>query len=176
MDFTGGAIKLVIHINKHNLKKLANWLVVILYLAIIFTFSNQNGIQSNNVSHEIVREVKEHTPVSEVIPKSIYKLRLDWNLILRKAAHFSEYFILFLLFFRALILGKMRVKKSFIVSLALCIFYALLDEFHQTFILGRTPRITDVMLDTSGAALALILLYFRKVIKSSFCTYYKKLF
>ena len=166
----------MIYINKHTVKKIINWLIIIIYLAIIFTFSNQNGIQSNQISKEIVKEVKETVPFTHTIQKNLHFEKPDWNYILRKTAHFTEYLILAFLFFRALIYCRVRAKKSFIIVLALCILYALLDEFHQTFVMGRTPRITDVMIDISGAVLALILLYFKKVIKVKFHTFYKKLF
>ena len=32
--------------------------------------------------------------------------------------------------------------------------YASLDEFHQSFVPGRTPAVTDVLLDTTGGAAA----------------------
>jgi VanZ family protein len=32
--------------------------------------------------------------------------------------------------------------------------YASLDEFHQAFVPGRTPAVTDVLIDTTGGATA----------------------
>ena len=32
--------------------------------------------------------------------------------------------------------------------------YAAIDEFHQSFVPGRTPAISDVLLDTTGGAAA----------------------
>ena len=32
--------------------------------------------------------------------------------------------------------------------------YASLDEFHQSFVPGRTPAVSDVLLDTTGGAAA----------------------
>jgi VanZ family protein len=36
--------------------------------------------------------------------------------------------------------------------------YAALDEFHQSFVPGRTAAVTDVLLDTSGGAAAQLLI------------------
>ena len=47
---------------------------------------------------------------------------------IRKLAHFTEYLIL-------------------------CILYAFTDEYHQTFINGRTGQILDVLIDSSGSLL-----------------------
>ncbi len=40
------------------------------------------------------------------------------------------------------------------VSLLLCLLYGISDEFHQSFIPGRYPSITDIVADVFGAALA----------------------
>ena len=70
-----------------------------------------------------------------------------WDYIAKKIAHVTEYAILFLLILRA-------TKKNWILSILLTIAYAVTDEFHQSFIPGRTPAIYDIGLDTSGANIA----------------------
>lgn len=64
---------------------------------------------------------------------------------IRKAAHFTEYGILFLLLIR----GPMRGHT--LMALAACAAYALLDEGHQMFVPERTASMYDVALDFSGA-------------------------
>jgi VanZ family protein len=64
---------------------------------------------------------------------------------IRKAAHFTEYGILFLLLIR----GPMRGHTVW--ALAACAAYALLDEGHQMFVPERTASMYDVALDFSGA-------------------------
>lgn len=74
---------------------------------------------------------------------------------IRKCAHFTEYFILSLLLLRA-IRGENRGLRLAWALLAIAIVacYASLDEFHQSFVPGRTPAVTDVMIDTSGGIAA----------------------
>jgi VanZ family protein len=74
---------------------------------------------------------------------------------IRKCAHFTEYFILSLLLLRG-IRGENRGTKLAWALLAIAIVacYASLDEFHQSFVPGRTPAVTDVMIDTSGGIAA----------------------
>jgi VanZ family protein len=38
----------------------------------------------------------------------------------------------------------------------IAILYAATDEFHQSFTPGRTPRVTDVMIDAAGAAMGMV--------------------
>ena len=41
----------------------------------------------------------------------------------------------------------------------LCTCYAATDEFHQIFVPGRTPKVTDVMIDSAGAALGIGMMF-----------------
>jgi VanZ family protein len=63
----------------------------------------------------------------------------------RKAAHFTNYAILFWL----LVSGPMRDRPY--RALGLCVLYAFLDEGHQMFVPDRTPSLYDVALDSTGA-------------------------
>ena len=78
--------------------------------------------------------------------------------VIRKSGHFTEYFILSLLLLHALRAGT----RDFGLRWALIVIfivagYAALDEFHQSFVPGRTAAVTDVLLDTSGGAAAQLL-------------------
>jgi VanZ family protein len=64
---------------------------------------------------------------------------------LRKAAHFTNYAILFWL----LVSGPMRERPY--LAFGLCVVYALLDEGHQMFVPNRGPSLYDVALDSTGA-------------------------
>jgi VanZ family protein len=65
--------------------------------------------------------------------------------LIRKAAHFTNYAILFWLLIRGPMAGRPYV------ALGLCVAYAMLDEGHQIFVPGRTASLYDVALDSSGA-------------------------
>jgi VanZ family protein len=65
--------------------------------------------------------------------------------LIRKAAHFTNYGILFWLLIRGPMAGRPYT------ALALCVCYAFLDEGHQILVPGRTPSLYDVALDSSGA-------------------------
>jgi VanZ family protein len=85
---------------------------------------------------------------------------LHWNKFLRKCGHVGEYSVLALLT-AYLFLGSRRPalrRRWWIWSLAVVVVFASTDEFHQTFVPGRTGQISDVALDTAGGAAALTLL------------------
>lgn len=74
---------------------------------------------------------------------------------IRKCAHFTEYFILSWLILRG-IRGDNKITKVqwALLTIALVAGYAGLDEFHQSFVPGRTAAFRDVLIDTSGGIAA----------------------
>jgi len=80
--------------------------------------------------------------------------------LFRKCGHLTEYAILALLVWRALhrpVKNERRPWRWDEAGLALAIVfcYAATDEFHQIYVPTRTPLISDVLIDTSGGAIAL---------------------
>jgi VanZ family protein len=71
-----------------------------------------------------------------------------WDLILRKAAHMTEYGLLWFLWHRAL--GYRRPA----VAAAIAIAYAATDELHQHFVTGRHGTPVDVLIDATGVGIA----------------------
>ncbi len=71
-----------------------------------------------------------------------------WDLLLRKAAHLTEYAILAVL--------ARRATGSSPWAFSLAVAYAASDEFHQTFVRGRHGTPIDVGIDAVGAALGLM--------------------
>ena len=71
-----------------------------------------------------------------------------WDLVLRKAAHLTEYAILAALLRRA--------TGSYGWAFMLAVAYAATDEFHQTFVRGRHGSPIDVGIDAIGVSLGLM--------------------
>lgn len=70
-----------------------------------------------------------------------------WDLLLRKAAHMTEYAILMILL--------LRTQIPVWLALVLGVLYASSDEWHQTFVEGRHGAPLDVAIDTVGLLLGL---------------------
>jgi len=93
---------------------------------------------------------------------SFHKLQaspVGWqDFVIRKTAHFLEYAVLCLLYFRGLKnTTKISFRKSLFLAFLMAVFYALTDEFHQTKVNGRTGRIFDIGIDSLGAFVGMIL-------------------
>lgn len=81
------------------------------------------------------------------------------HFLTRKAAHFTEYAVLAFLARRAFVASS-RVLVSqhwFQLGLLLVVVYALLDEFHQSFVPSRTASIYDSAIDVAGGLTVLLL-------------------
>ena len=82
------------------------------------------------------------------------------QLTIRKTGHLTEYAVLALLLWRALRQPvphdprpwSWRTARH---ALLLAALYAASDEFHQAFVPSRDAAVTDVLIDTLGAALGL---------------------
>lgn len=120
---------------------------------IIFGFSSQDGEESGNLSSEITRFMLERLPIenNELILKRTES-------VIRKIAHFSIYALVGFLLMTLISTYPVKENKRILISLGVGILYATSDEIHQAFVPGRSPQITDVVLDTIGVLVGIILL------------------
>ena len=81
------------------------------------------------------------------------------HFLIRKASHFTEYAILALLARRAFVTSSRAFihRRWFELGLLLVTCYALLDEFHQSFVPSRTASIYDSALDVAGGLTVLLI-------------------
>lgn len=106
-------------------KTLYLWLPVLTWSVVIFLFSNRSSIHTTDF--------------------------YLGDFILKKSAHLLEYGMFSTLIYRALINSGVDKKKAMWVAVLVCFMYGASDEYHQSFIAGRTPTVRDVLIDTSGA-------------------------
>jgi VanZ family protein len=126
------------------------WLLLLAWMALIFFFSHQDKEQSGKVSQMVLWMLQQlHIDLERVSP-----VRATW--LVRKLAHLTIYFILYLFAFRTIRLYK-PLRQSLWLGLLLIFLYAVSDEFHQTFIPGRVGLAADVGIDTLGGSLGLLL-------------------
>ena len=75
------------------------------------------------------------------------------NLMARKAGHVVGYALLGLAFLHALVPQGAAALRAAVIAVALATGYGATDEFHQGFVPGRGPAVTDVLIDMVGASL-----------------------
>ena len=136
------------------------WVPVLIWLAVIFSASGDraSGQHSSRIIEPILRWL-----VPDISPK---KLSVIVHAV-RKTAHVTEYAILALLLFRAVANVGRSVRaapsafpvRAALFAFALAVLYAMTDEFHQTFVPSRTGQVSDVFIDSFGAAAGLLALW-----------------
>lgn len=91
----------------------------------------------------------------------------DLHHFIRKNAHFFIYLVLGVLVKVALMNSGIRGFKAIGIGLAICVGYAFSDEFHQSFVPGRGAQLSDVVIDSCGAGLGMVLqiLLFKYLLK-----------
>ena len=76
----------------------------------------------------------------------------NYELSIKKGGHALGY----LLLGRAYLYGLGRGKKAPWLAWGFAILYACTDEFHQSFVPGRSPSLVDVGIDTVGTFVGLL--------------------
>jgi len=116
----------------------AEWLSLAIWAAVAFTFSTSAFSGANTLA--------TNTTILRWLFPAISSLSASvGNVLIRKAAHFVEFAILFWLLVRGPFKGRP------FAAIALCVGCALLDEGHQLFVAGRISSLHDVALDSTGA-------------------------
>ncbi|MBP7862925.1 VanZ family protein [bacterium] len=108
------------------------WILVIVWMGVIFAFSHQANSS-------------EKTAV----------VFGGFNIFARKMGHISEFGALYLLLRQAL-RKHIDIKKATYLAVLLAILFAASDEWHQSFVPGRSACVEDVMLDSSAVLVAFL--------------------
>lgn len=132
-----------------TLQKTLRFLAVGLWMWLIWIFGSKDFSASETFS--IIRSIINF--FFPGWPDANLEMMRFLHITSRKIAHFLEYGILSLLWHRAL-LGKSRT----LLSIAFSVFWACVDEYHQSFIPNRTASIEDVGIDSLGIIAAQIMI------------------
>ncbi len=79
------------------------------------------------------------------------------DLVARKIAHAAVYALLCACWWRIAVALGVPLPRAVALALLLTVAYAISDEWHQSFVPGRSASGIDVAIDTAGATLAALL-------------------
>lgn len=88
-------------------------------------------------------------------PKLPYPEDLNGRLV-SIAGHLTVYAVLAVLFWWALGISQLTASRRAIIAVGLATLYGFVDEWHQSFVPGRTPDGFDIVTDLVGATLAML--------------------
>ena len=125
--------------------------LTVIFVTVIFYFSSKTGTASNAESGRIVKLIR---PIIDPEGKMTDE---EIQYIVRKTAHFTEYFILGALLSAIALIIPLKFPTPWIfMSLFATLFTAVTDEYIQSLV-ERTSLVSDVILDFSGGISANIL-------------------
>ena len=122
------------------------WVLTVLIMVLIFLFSSQEAVNSQNTSEGFTKRIlslsNKFNSLTELEQQNII---VNVQYFVRKAAHFSVFASLGLCLFSAI---NLTFKNRFLwlYSFLISALYAISDEVHQLFVLGRSCRIGDMLL------------------------------
>ena len=130
---------------------LSRYLPLIAWLAFI-SYASSASFSAGNTSRII------GPLVLWLFPNTSPETLLTIHFITRKLAHLTEYAILGLLAARAFRTSPRPAIRDrwFLISATLVVAYALLDEYHQSFVPSRTGTVYDSFIDMAGGITALL--------------------
>ena len=146
-----------LNLNSDLVKFIRYWIPVIIWCCIICWMSTET-FSSEQTSRFIMPVI--HFLFHWLSPQGADLMH--W--MIRKSGHFTVYFIFGLLLFRAFY-GVSLQKRSLylaVYSVIILIFFAMIDELHQSFIPSRTCLLSDVAIDSAGGIFAQVAIVFRK--------------
>ncbi|MGN0165716.1 MAG: VanZ family protein [Lachnospiraceae bacterium] len=146
--------------------------LTVLWMGMIFLFSHKEGESSGEISRSAGNLLCEiFVPDYEDLNSEEKEQMVESiNYPLRKMAHMLEYLLLGLLLSGAMI-GEIKgvTPVKLIPVFGTAVLYAASDEYHQLFVPGRTGKFTDVLIDSAGVLIGLVIFYLifhrKKVIK-----------
>ena len=133
------------------------WLPPVIWMVVIFSASGDSA--------SMVHSSRLFEPLMRWLFPWLAQGRIEEiHYIVRKCVHLAEFSILALLLWQAIRHTQITVTRRWLwsqsgLALALVLFYAASDEFHQTFVPGRTGQVSDVLVDTAGGAIGLGVLW-----------------
>ena len=130
-----------------TLSRILRTIPMLAMMIIIYSFSAGTGEESGSLS----------LAIAQWVSKMLEKVNIDvsaqvLHLPIRKLAHMSEYAVLAI----TVMWAVYGVKRRYLVALVVSVLYAISDECHQLFVSGRAGTPVDVLIDSAGVIVGLV--------------------
>ena len=150
------------------MKKFFSIILCILWMMFIYYNSSQDGTSSNGFTYKIENSnnIKVYSSPNNVISSLLNKDRVSLNNLLRKFAHVMEFLILSILLCNAFFTCGIKGRNPIVYVLFITLFYAVLDEYHQIYVIGRYSSVKDVLIDFIGGIIGMIVYYIQYYLRA----------
>lgn len=142
-----------------TLLKPLSFLPALLIMYMIFSFSSQTGTESGQLSYKVSQKLVQAGAI--LLDRDLSQAEIDmyaekYHTPVRKLAHMTEYCILAISLSIPLYAYGVRGIWLVLLAGAVCVGFAGLDEYHQSFVADRGPSVKDVCIDSVGALIGII--------------------
>jgi VanZ family protein len=140
-----------------------SFLPALFMMSVIFSFSAQDGTTSGNLSYKVSEIIVESANEAFDLNWSDSEIHYYIERIhhpVRKLAHMTEYFLLAVSVSLPLYVYGVRGLWLPILAGGICVGFAALDEYHQSFVAGRGPSVKDVCIDSIGVLIGVLMVQF----------------
>lgn len=138
-----------------SMKKTIKLILLLCWMGLIFFLSAQVAEESTITTNFVIEILYKIYSVFNKVDMETFINSIFTPV--RKIAHFSEFTILGVLIY--LNLKEYRRNRVVLLSIAFSCLYAISDEIHQIFVPGRFCAIGDMLIDTCGAALGVLIIH-----------------
>ncbi len=134
-----------------NIKKVISIILVIIWMSVVFLFSNQQGEKSGGTSRKVsaivVNIINIQNKYNEIEKEELINILEP---IIRKLAHYTIYMIGGVILANCVFQFCQKHQIAIYISLFIGVLYAISDEIHQLMVIGRSGNIKDVIIDSLG--------------------------
>ena len=130
------------------------------WMGLIFYFSHQTAEESSAVSGSLISLLAQRFYPGFNLLSLLERQELieSFQSIVRSIAHFCVYGGLgFFAYLTFVSYTNLKYKTRIFWMLETCLLYAISDEFHQSFIDGRSMQIVDILVDFGGVVIAVLI-------------------
>ena len=145
--------------NQDKIKKIISIILLFFWCILIFYFSNQVGIVSENSSSRVINII------NKIFNINLYNYKYS-SFIIRKLAHMFLYFVLYLLSLN--VCNNYKFNKKYLYAFLFCFIYSVSDEVHQLFIFERSFQLTDILIDMLGSTISFCVIKIISCFNSNF--------
>ncbi len=152
---------MVLTIKKDRIITIVFALLSLMWMMFIFSLSHDTATESSQMSQSITETIVEIIkPEIRTMKEPQKQSFIDsMEKIIRKLAHASVFMVLGILVSITLISYVKNSAFVLVSGFAFCVFYAITDEVHQLFVQGRSGEMRDVLIDSAGSLLGMVLVF-----------------
>lgn len=132
-------------------KLILSYTALVLWMMVIFWLSSEGHDASSARSDAIVNSVRS---------LGVHADSGEMTFVVRKTAHTVAYMVLGSLAYLTLRQHNWRARTTVVSGVLLTVAYAVSDEFHQSFVAGRSGELRDVLIDSTAGLVGICIIYF----------------